>query len=42
MFRTFLYKNIYDNLKNKQEIFICSKSKDLDLIELDQLLQTVG
>jgi len=28
--------------KNKEEIFICSKSKDLDLIELDQLLQTVG
>jgi len=23
--------------KNKEEIFICSKSKDLDLIELDQL-----
>ena len=28
--------------KNKEEIFVCSKSKDLDLIELDQLLQTVG
>ena len=28
--------------KNKEEIFICSKSKDLELIELDQLLQTVG
>ena len=28
--------------KNKQEIFVCSKSKELDLIELDQLLQTVG
>ena len=28
--------------KNKDEIFVCSKSKDLDLIELDQLLQTVG
>ena len=28
--------------KNKEEIFICSKNKDLDLIELDQLLQTVG
>ena len=28
--------------KNKEEIFVCSKSKQLDLIELDQLLQTVG
>ena len=28
--------------KNKNEIFVCSKSKELDLIELDQLLQTVG
>ena len=28
--------------KNKEEIFVCSKNKDLDLIELDQLLQTVG
>ena len=28
--------------KNKEEIFVCSKSKELDLIELDQLLQTVG
>ena len=28
--------------KNKDETFVCSKSKDLDLIELDQLLQTVG
>ena len=27
---------------NKGEIFVCSKNKDLDLIELDQLLQTVG
>jgi len=27
---------------NKKEIFVCSKNKDLDLIELDQLLQTVG
>ena len=26
----------------KDEIFVCSKNKDLDLIELDQLLQTVG
>ena len=25
-----------------EEIFVCSKSKELDLIELDQLLQTVG
>ena len=28
--------------KDKKEIFVCSKNKDLDLIELDQLLQTVG
>ncbi len=28
--------------KDKQEIFVCSKHKQLDLIELDQLLQTVG
>ena len=28
--------------KSKEEIFVCSKSKELDLIELDQLLQTVG
>ena len=28
--------------KIKKEIFVCSKSKELDLIELDQLLQTVG
>ena len=28
--------------KYKDEIFVCSKSKELDLIELDQLLQTVG
>ena len=28
--------------KNKEEIFVCSKHKELDLIELDQLLQTVG
>ena len=29
-------------LKDKQEIFVCSKYKEFDLIELDQLLQTVG
>ena len=28
--------------KNNEEIFVCSKAKELDLIELDQLLQTVG
>ena len=28
--------------KNKDEILVCSKNKELDLIELDQLLQTVG
>ena len=29
-------------LKNDNSIFVCSKIKELDLIELDQLLQTVG
>ena len=29
-------------LKEKEEIFVCSKYKEFDLIELDQLLQTVG
>ena len=28
--------------KNNEEIFVLSKCKELDLIELDQLLQTVG
>tara|TARA_B100000945_G_scaffold114495_1_gene90837 strand:- start:976 stop:1506 length:531 start_codon:yes stop_codon:yes gene_type:complete len=28
--------------KNKEEMFVCSKYKEFDLIELDQLLQTVG
>ena len=28
--------------KDKEEIFVCSKCKEFDLIELDQLLQTVG
>ena len=28
--------------KHQEEIFVCSKDKELDLIELDQLLQTVG
>ena len=28
--------------KDKEEIFVCSKFKEFDLIELDQLLQTVG
>ncbi len=28
--------------KEKEEIFVCSKYKEFDLIELDQLLQTVG
>ena len=27
---------------DKSEVFVCSKFKELDLIELDQLLQTVG
>ena len=28
--------------QDKNEIFVCSKVKEFDLIELDQLLQTVG
>jgi len=33
----------YDfSLKDNDDIFVCSKVKNLDLIELDQLLQTVG
>ena len=35
--------NSYEfTLKEREEIFVCSKYKELDLIELDQLLQTVG
>ena len=30
------------SIKNNNDIFVCSKSRELDLIELDQLLQTVG
>tara|TARA_Y100001978_G_scaffold126321_1_gene112665 strand:- start:158 stop:688 length:531 start_codon:yes stop_codon:yes gene_type:complete len=30
------------SVKNNKGIFVCSKFKELDLIELDQLLQTVG
>tara|TARA_Y100001970_G_scaffold212214_1_gene259146 strand:- start:7935 stop:8465 length:531 start_codon:yes stop_codon:yes gene_type:complete len=33
----------YDfQIKNNDNIFVCSKYKELDLVELDQLLQTVG
>ena len=32
----------FTNNNNKKEIFVCSKDKEFDLIELDQLLQTVG
>tara|TARA_Y100001933_G_scaffold264098_1_gene328314 strand:- start:8002 stop:8532 length:531 start_codon:yes stop_codon:yes gene_type:complete len=36
-------KGSYDfKIKNNESIFVCSKYKELDLIELDQLLQTVG
>ena len=36
-------KDSYDfTVKNNEAIFVCSKYKDLDLVELDQLLQTVG
>ena len=35
--------NSYEfTIKKKEEIFVCSKCKEFDLIELDQLLQTVG
>ncbi len=45
--KTFLEKNYgkdsYDfTVKNNEAIFVCSKYKELDLVELDQLLQTVG
>ncbi len=45
--KDFLFKNYgaeaYDfKVKNSESIFVCSKYKELDLIELDQLLQTVG
>ena len=33
----------YDfTVRNNEAIFVCSKYRELDLIELDQLLQTVG
>ena len=36
-------KDSFDfTVKNDQGVFVCSKFKELDLIELDQLLQTVG
>jgi len=36
-------KDSYDfTVKNNEAIFVCSKYKELDLVELDQLLQTVG
>ena len=36
-------KDSFDfTVKNDQGIFVCSKFRELDLIELDQLLQTVG
>ena len=36
-------KDSYDfTVKNNEEIFVCSKYRELDLVELDQLLQTVG
>tara|TARA_B100000212_G_C27373355_1_gene533600 strand:- start:1089 stop:1619 length:531 start_codon:yes stop_codon:yes gene_type:complete len=35
--------NSFDfTIRNENGIFVCSKYRDLDLIELDQLLQTVG
>tara|TARA_Y100000589_G_C26815207_1_gene491571 strand:- start:55 stop:585 length:531 start_codon:yes stop_codon:yes gene_type:complete len=35
--------NSFDfTIRNEDGIFVCSKYRDLDLIELDQLLQTVG
>ena len=35
--------NSYEfSILDKEEIFVCSNKRDLDLIELDQLLQTVG
>ena len=45
--KDFLVKNYgkdsYDfKVKNNAAIFVCSKYRELDLVELDQLLQTVG
>ena len=45
--KDFLLKNYGENsysfkVKNNESIFVCSKYKELDLVELDQLLQTVG
>ena len=35
--------NSYEfTVREKDEVFVCSKQKEFDLIELDQLLQTVG
>ena len=34
--------NSYEFTQKNKGVFVCSKSKELDLIELDQLLQTVG
>ena len=35
--------NSYEfTVKEKEEVFVCSNQKEFDLIELDQLLQTVG
>ena len=39
----FYGKDSYDfTVKNNKAIFVCSKYRELDLVELDQLLQTVG
>ena len=39
----FYGKDSYDFIvKNNEAIFVCSKYRELDLVELDQLLQTVG
>ena len=45
--KDFLLQNYGENsysfkVKNNESIFVCSKYKELDLVELDQLLQTVG
>ena len=43
LLENFYGKESFDfSVKNNDGIFVCSKYRELDLVELDQLLQTVG
>ena len=43
LLENFYGKDSFDfSVKNNDGIFVCSKYRELDLVELDQLLQTVG